>query len=110
MDIIKYKKQNNGIFNIYLEDGRVLSLYEDIDFRTINLKSIQEVNDEEDTSVVYLNKSREKNHIKKQKKVNNGNILLTSEILISDSDLSDRKIFGDKVDKDVIIIDSKSVQ
>ena len=76
-----------------------LSLYEDIDFRTINLKSIQEVNDEEDTSVVYLNKSREKNHIKKQKKVNNGNILLTSEILISDSDLSDRKIFGDKVDK-----------
>ena len=83
-----------------------LSLYEDIDLSTMNLKSIQEENDEEDTSVVYLHESRIKNNLKKQKKlgtvnnnINNGNILLTSEILISDSDLSDRKIFGDKVDK-----------
>ena len=89
-----------------------LALYEDIDFSTINLKSIQEVNDEEDkgNSVVYLRESRSKNNLKKNKKgsvsnnnnnnnKNNGNILLTSEILISDSDLSDRKIFGDKVDK-----------
>ena len=83
-----------------------LSLYEDIDLSTMNLKSIQEENDEEDNSVVYLRESRIKNNLKKQKKVgtgininNNGNILLTSEILISDSDLSDRKIFGDKVDK-----------
>ena len=82
-----------------------LSLYEDIDLSTINLKSIQEVNDEEDNSVVYLRESRSKNNLKKNKKGtminnnNNGNILLTSEILISDSDLSDRKIFGDKVDK-----------
>ena len=81
-----------------------LSLYEDIDLSVMNLKSIQEVNDEEDTSVVYLRESRVKNNAKKQKKAgiginNNGNILLTSEILISDSDLSDRKIFGDKVDK-----------
>jgi len=75
-----------------------LSLYEDIDLTTINLKSIQEVNDEEDNSVVYLRESRIKNNLKKNKN-NNGNILLTSEILISDSDLSDRKIFGDKVDK-----------
>ena len=75
-----------------------LSLYENIDLTTINLKSIQEVNDEEDNSVVYLRESRIKNNLKKNKK-NNGNILLTSEILISDSDLSDRKIFGDKVDK-----------
>ena len=83
-----------------------LSLYEDIDLSTMNLKSIQEENDEEDTSVVYLHESRIKNNLKNQKKIgkginniNNGNILLTSEILISDSDLSDRKIFGDKVDK-----------
>ena len=76
-----------------------LSLYEDIDLSTMNLKSIQEENDEEDNSVVYLRESRIKNNLKKQKKVgtgininNNGNILLTSEILISDSDLSDRKI------------------
>ena len=75
-----------------------LSLYENIDLSTINLKSIQEVNDEEDNSVVYLRESRIKNNLKKNKN-NNGNILLTSEILISDSDLSDRKIFGDKVDK-----------
>ena len=75
-----------------------LSIYEDIDLSTINLKSIQEVNDEEDNSVVYLRESRIKNNLKKNKN-NNGNILLTSEILISDSDLSDRKIFGDKVDK-----------
>ena len=75
-----------------------LSIYEDIDLTTINLKSIQEVNDEEDNSVVYLRESRIKNNLKKNKN-NNGNILLTSEILISDSDLSDRKIFGDKVDK-----------
>ena len=75
-----------------------LSLYENIDLTTINLKSIQEVNDEEDNSVVYLRESRIKNNLKKNKN-NNGNILLTSEILISDSDLSDRKIFGDKVDK-----------
>ena len=83
-----------------------LSLYEDIDLSTMNLKSIQEVNDEEDTSVVYLHESRIKNNLKKQKNgVNNtnnnnfGDNILTSEILISDSDLSDRKIFGDKVDK-----------
>ena len=75
-----------------------LSIYENIDLSTINLKSIQEVNDEEDNSVVYLRESRIKNNLKKNKN-NNGNILLTSEILISDSDLSDRKIFGDKVDK-----------
>ena len=75
-----------------------LSLYENIDLSTINLKSIQEVNDEEDNSVVYLRESRIKNNLKKNKN-NNGNILLTSEILISDSDLSDRKIFGNKVDK-----------
>ena len=75
-----------------------LSIYEDIDLSTINLKSIQEVNDEEDNSVVYLRESRIKNNLKKNKN-NNGNILLTSEILISDSDLSDRKIFGNKVDK-----------
>ena len=75
-----------------------LSLYEDIDLTKVNLKSIQEVNDEEDNSVVYLRESRGKNNLKKNKN-NNGNILLTSEILISDSDLSDRKIFGDKVDK-----------
>ena len=82
-----------------------LSLYEDIDLSTMNLKSIQEVNDEEDTSVVYLHESRIKNIMKKQKNgvnsLNNnfGDNILTSEILISDSDLSDRKIFGDKVDK-----------
>ncbi len=88
-----------------------LALYEDIDISTMNLKSIQEVNNEEDkdNSVVYLRESRSKNNLKKNKKgnannninnnKNNGNILLTSEILISDSDLSDRKIFGDKVDK-----------
>jgi hypothetical protein len=82
-----------------------LSLYEDIDLSTMNLKSIQEVNDEEDTSVVYLHESRIKNNMKKQKNgvnsLNNnfGDNILTSEILISDSDLSDRKIFGDKVDK-----------
>ena len=75
-----------------------LSLYENIDFTKINLKSIKEVNAEEDNSVVYLRESRSKNNLKKNKN-NNGNILLTSEILISDSDLSDRKIFGDKVDK-----------
>ena len=75
-----------------------LSIYENIDLTMINLKSIQEVNDEEDNSVVYLRESRIKNNLKKNKN-NNGNILLTSEILISDSDLSDRKIFGDKVDK-----------
>ena len=80
-----------------------LSIYEDINMSIVDLKSIQEVNDEEDNSVIYLRQSRIKNNIKKQKKVgnnvNNNNILLTSEILISDSDLSDRKIFGDKVDK-----------
>ena len=77
-----------------------LSLYEDIDLNTMNLKIIQEENDEEDTSVVYLRESRTKNDLKKQKKINNNNnILLTSEILISDSDLSDRKIFGAQVDK-----------
>ena len=84
-----------------------LLLYEDIDLSTMNLKSIQEEIDEEDTSVVYLHESRVKNNLKKQKKggnvvnnnINNGNILFTSEILISDSDLSERKIFGDKVDK-----------
>ena len=30
MIIIKYKKQNNGSYNIYLEDGRILSLYEEV--------------------------------------------------------------------------------
>ena len=86
-----------------------LSIYEDINMSIMDLKSIQEVNDEEDNSVIYLRQSRIKNNLKKQKKIgnnnninnniNNNNILLTSEILISDSDLSDRKIFGDKVDK-----------
>ena len=79
-----------------------LSLYEDIDLSTMNLKSIQEENDEEDTSIIYVRESRVKNNLKKQKKGgagNNNNILLTSEILISDSDLSERKIFGAQVDK-----------
>ena len=30
MNISKYKKLNNGSYNIYLEDGRVLSLYEEV--------------------------------------------------------------------------------
>ena len=84
-----------------------LSLYEEIDTNLLNLKSIQEENeDEENSSIVYLRESRIKNNFKKNKKNNlnnnfgnNGNILLTSEILISDSELSDRKIFNEKVDK-----------
>ena len=82
-----------------------LSLYEDIDINALNLKSIQEENDEEDnsSSMIYFRESRIKNNIKKNGKkinnVNNGNFLLTSEILISDSELSERKHFGDKVDQ-----------
>ena len=84
-----------------------LSLLEDFDLSIVNLKSIQEVNDEEEnSSTVFLRESRIKNNYKKKEKKNsnnnisNGNnILLTSEMLISDSELSDRKIFGDKVDK-----------
>ena len=100
-----------------------LSLYEEIDVNALNLKSIQEENEEEEnSSMVYLRESRIKNNFKKNKKNifgnnfnninnnninknsnnninNNGNILLTSEILISDSELSDRKIFNDKGDK-----------
>ena len=84
-----------------------LSLLEDIDLSIVNLKSIQEENDEEEnSSTVFLRESRIKNNYKKKEKKNsnnnisNGNnILLTSEMLISDSELSDRKIFGDKVDK-----------
>jgi hypothetical protein len=81
-----------------------LSLYEEVDMSILNLKSIQEENDEEsNNSMVYLRESRIRNNYKKIGKknnnVNNGNILLTSEILISDSELSDRKQFGDKVDK-----------
>ena len=81
-----------------------LSLYEDVDVSILNLKSIQEENDEEEnSSMVFLRESRNKNNYKKIGKknnnLNNGNILLTSEILISDSELSDRKHFGDKVDK-----------
>ena len=81
-----------------------LSLYEEVDMSILNLKSIQEENDEEEnSSMVFLRESRTKNNYKKKGKknnnANNGNILLTSEILISDSELSDRKQFGDKVDK-----------
>ena len=89
-----------------------LSLYEEIDVNALNLKSIQEENEEEEnSSMVYLRESRIKNNFKKNRKNilgnnfnnnfnnNNGNILLTSEILISDSELSDRKIFNDKGDK-----------
>ena len=79
-----------------------LSLYEDIDMSLLNLKSIQEENDEdENSSTFFLKESRIKNNNKKQGKRNNniGNTLLTSEFMISDSDLSDRKLFGDKVDK-----------
>lgn len=84
-----------------------LSLLEDIDLSIVNLKSIKEENDEEEnSSTVFLRESRIKNNYKKKEKkssnnnINNGNnILLTSEMLISDSELSDRKIFGDKVDK-----------
>ena len=88
-----------------------LSLYEDIDINALNLKSIQEENDEdENSSIVFLRESRIKNNLKKNGKknnLNNGNILLTSEILISDSELSDRKIFGEKVDK-FLGVNSKS--
>ena len=85
-----------------------LSLYEDIDLNILNLKSIQEENDEEEnSSMVFLRESRIKNNFKKNvKKINNGNILLASEILISDSDLSDRKNFNDKFDK-VLGLNSK---
>ena len=84
-----------------------LSLLEDFDLSIVNLKSIQEVNDEEEnSSTVFLRESRIKNNNKKKEKKSNNNnikngnnILLTSEMLISDSELSDRKIFGDKVDK-----------
>ena len=84
-----------------------LSLLEDIDLSIVNLKSIQEENDEEEnSSTVFLRESRIKNNYKKKEKknsnnniTNGNNILLTSEMLISDSELSDRKLFGDKVDK-----------
>ena len=80
-----------------------LSLYEDIDVNELNLKSIQEENDEEEnSSTIFLRESRNKNIFKnnlKKNNINNGNILLTSEILISDSELSERKNFGEKVDK-----------
>ena len=83
-----------------------LSLLEDIDLSIVNLKSIQEENDEEEnSSTVFLRESRIKNNYKKKEKknssnnnINGNNILLTSEMLISDSELSDRKLFGDKVD------------
>ena len=60
MDIIKYKKQNNGIFNIYLEDGRVLSLYEEVILKydlllkkAIDMESIFEIEKENQKWDVY---------------------------------------------------------
>ena len=60
MDIIKYKKQNNGIFNIYLEDGRVLSLYEEVILKydlllkkAIDMESIIEIEKENQKWDVY---------------------------------------------------------
>ena len=115
-DLLLYNEENKLSDNIYIKliiketfGGKRtyinnLSLYEDIDLNSLNLKSIQEENDEEDnSSMVFFRESRIKNNYKKNTKknnnMNNGNFLLTSEILISDSELSERKHFGDKVDK-----------
>ena len=46
MKIIKYKKNSNGKYTIYLDDGRTLILYEDV-ILTYNLLIKKEINDED---------------------------------------------------------------
>ena len=92
-----------------------ISLYEEMDLNALNLKSIQEeIDEDENSSMIFLKESRIKNNNKKQKKknnANNANNLLSSEMFISDSELSDRKLIGDKVDKFMgINIKSKIVE
>ena len=60
MNIIKYKKQNNGSYNIYLEDGRILTLYEEVILKYelllkkyIDIDSILEIEKENQKWDVY---------------------------------------------------------
>ncbi len=60
MNISKYKKLNNGSYNIYLEDGRVLSLYEEVILKydlllkkAIDMESIFEIEKENQKWDVY---------------------------------------------------------
>ena len=92
-------KETYGEKRTYINN---LSLYENID--NVNSLNITKDNEEENNSVVYIKESRIKNNYAKFGKKNNvfnnsGNIILTSEMLISDSELSEKKQFGDKVDK-----------
>ena len=60
MNISKYKKLNNCSYNIYLEDGRVLSLYEEVILKydlllkkAIDMESIFEIEKENQKWDVY---------------------------------------------------------